>query len=1630
MSRLKKAYKQPRFRYSALAHCVAWANISIQVLFPLAVTFTPTMTARAHNAALPRLSTENTAVATDNNADKNIASFAANAGKFLSSQPDSDATRNFVTGMATAKATQEIQEWLGKYGTARVKLNADKDFSLKDSSLEMLYPIYDTPTDMLFTQGAIHRTDDRTQSNIGFGWRHFSGNDWMAGLNTFIDHDLSRSHTRIGVGAEYWRDYLKLSANGYIRASGWKKSPDIEDYQERPANGWDIRAEGYLPAWPQLGASLMYEQYYGDEVGLFGKDKRQKDPHAISAEVNYTPVPLLTLSAEHKQGKSGQNDTRFGLEVNYRIGEPLEKQLDTDSIRERRVLAGSRYDLVERNNNIVLEYRKAEVIRIALPDRIEGKGGQTVSLGLVVSKATHGLKNVQWEAPSLLAAGGKITGQGNQWQVTLPAYRAGKDNYYAISAVAYDNKGNASKRVQTAVVITGAGMSADRTTLTLDGQSRIQMLANGSAQKPLVLSLRDAEGQPITGMKDQIKTELTFKPAGNIVTRALKSAKSQAQPTLGEITETEAGVYKSVFTTGTQSGEATITVSVDGMSKTVTAELRATMMDVTKSTLSVNETSGDVIADGQKSYTLTLTAVDTDGNPVEGEASRLRFVPQDNSGVTIGTISEIKPGVYSATVSSTRAGNIVVRAFSEQYQLGTLQQTLKFVAGPLDAARSTITLNPDKPVVGGTLTVTWAAKDAYDNPVTGLTPDTPSLTGAAAAGSSVSGWTDNGDGTWIAQISLGTTAGELIVMPKINGQDAAANAAKVTVVADALSSGQSKVSVAADRIKAGESTTVTLVAKDAHGNAISGLSLSASLTGAASEGATVSSWTEKGDGSYVATLTTGGKTGDLHIMPLFNGQPAATDAAQLTVVAGDQAVSNSTLTVKDSVLAVESATELTFSARDQFGNALTDIDTAKLGVSLSGDAASGSSVTGWSHKGNGEYTAILRSGTRAGALNIMPQIDGKNATAKATPINVKAGTVSVDHAEMTVSKTSITVGESVTLTLTMTDKYGNAITGITPETPQFGGDAYNINQQRPSVSQWTDKGNGTYTAVLTAGATGVGELTIMPRVDGSDALKQAVSVTIAAGEMSLVNSTFVADNDAPMIKTTTQLIFTAKDANGNPVRGLKPDAPEISGAASTGTEQPSAGAWTEQSDGTYVTTLTIGSAAGQLVIWPRVNGKDAASQPLLLNVVGNASEANIHDISVNVDNQLADGQSANKVTLTVTDSYGNPLQDQTVTLTLPEGVSSKTGNKVTTNAAGKADIELISTVAGEHKITASVKNSQKTATVKFKADAKTGQASLQVDTAQKAANGNDAFTLTATVEDKHGNPVPGTMVAFNLPRGVTPLNDESTWVKTNDEGKAELRVVSVVAGTYAITATAGNDQTSDAQSITFVADKATATISNIEVIGNRALADGKAKQTYKVTVTDANNNIVKDSEVTLSAEPATLDLEPNGTATTNEQGQAVFTASTTKAAIYTLTAKVNRTDGQVSTKTAESRFVADDKNAVLAVSPERVESLVADGVATATLEITLMSADNPVGGSMWVDIQAPEGVTEDDYQFLPSKADHFVSGKITRKFSTTKPGVYTFTFNTLTYGGYEMQPVTVTINAVEAATEEGEEAIK
>lgn len=329
---------------------------------------------------------------------------ASKLGAFSHSKDKEHHAVMMAKGIAENKVSQVIHEWTRKLGNVQFQLDIDDNFSLKNSQFDLLHPYYETREDLLFSQDSIHRTSERTQMNVGFGWRHFTDYS-MFGSNLFLDYDLSRDHTRAGVGSEYWLNYLKLGANAYIGLTGWKNSPDVEDYDERPANGWDLRVDGWLPEYPQLGSKFVYEQYYGREVGLFGRNQRQKNPHAFTVGMNWTPFPLLTLSTEQRQGKSGENDTRLGVNVRWQFGVPLSQQLNDDTVRHLRSVTGSRYDFIERNNDIVLEYRKQEVITLSLPEQVRGQPGQLVRIAAGI-KSKYVVKDVTWDESALSAGGG------------------------------------------------------------------------------------------------------------------------------------------------------------------------------------------------------------------------------------------------------------------------------------------------------------------------------------------------------------------------------------------------------------------------------------------------------------------------------------------------------------------------------------------------------------------------------------------------------------------------------------------------------------------------------------------------------------------------------------------------------------------------------------------------------------------------------------------------------------------------------------------------------------------------------------------------------------------------------------------------------------------------------------------------------------------------------------------------------------------------------------------------------------------------------------------------------------------------------------------------------------------------
>ncbi|EPC4488026.1 inverse autotransporter beta domain-containing protein [Serratia liquefaciens] len=600
------------------------------------------------------------------------ATLASRTGSFLAGSPSHDAALSLATGAVASKANNELQQWLEQFGTARIRLDVDNDFSLKNSQMDLLLPLWEQKQNLIFAQGSVHRTDERTQSNLGFGLRHFTPT-YMIGGNTFADYDLSRDHARMGSGIEYWRDFLKLSANGYLRLTNWKDTKDFDDYEERPANGWDLRTEAYLPVHPQLGAKLTYEKYYGDEVALFGKDHRQKNPYAITLGVNYTPIPLVTLNLEKRQGKNDENDTRLSIEINYQLGVPWVRQLSGDDVITRRTLSGNRYNLVERNNNIILAYRKKDSIRLNLLPQVKGSAGEKKSLGVRVD-SSNGLKEIQWSAADLFAHNGKIVHNGGlDYQVVLPSYQytsTPNANTYVIQGVALDNKGHSSNRAETQIIVNAPEINQHYSTFTPPDSL---LPADGKSTQELTLTLRDAQQQFVDIPVEAI--EIT----------ASSSEKNRAAA-ISPLKRVSAGVYHINITAGLAEELVTLIPTTGSLRlSSAKVQIRNGTSDATQSSFTIQPK--EIAADNTTTSTLTFTAKDKTGNTLTGLKDQLSFAVTDSLGntptgntVTVSAVSDAGKGVYIATLKGTVADTYSVVPQINGNAINALKDTVKINA--------------------------------------------------------------------------------------------------------------------------------------------------------------------------------------------------------------------------------------------------------------------------------------------------------------------------------------------------------------------------------------------------------------------------------------------------------------------------------------------------------------------------------------------------------------------------------------------------------------------------------------------------------------------------------------------------------------------------------------------------------------------------------------------------------------------------------------------------------------------------------------------------------------------------------------------------------------------------------------
>ena len=1028
----------------------------------------------------------------ENKVEESIAKAVATTGGILSSdnakgKEVSDQLQSMATNMLSNQASNALQQWLGQYGHARVQLGVDKDFSLKSSKYDFLAPLVDRENSLFFLQNSIHRTDDRTQTNVGLGLRYFA-DDYMLGGNTFWDYDISRGHSRAGVGVEYWRNYVKLAANNYFRLSGWKDSKDFNDYDERTANGWDLRAEAYLPAYPQLGAKINYEKYYGDEVALFGRNNLQKDPYAATVGLNYTPIPLLTLGAEHTRGQSNENDTKLSAQLNYRLGVPWAQQIDPRAVNSLRSLAGSRYDFVDRNNNIVLEYKKRETIKISLPQVIEGQAGDKVWVRAdIISKYT--VQDVNWNEVGITANGGSLnTNTLGMVEITLPEYDYNGSNQYPLSAQATDVNQNQSNVATTTVIVKSIPLAQAQLDLTTD---KPNALADGQDQIKATATLLDKNNKPIANQI--VKFEV---PAG--VSLSSVEAKTDAKGQVSVILTSAQVLAGQVIARLQNEPNKTASADFNFIADVATAEVSELVV-----------TKNDSVANGQATNEVKATVKDASGNLLANQ--EVTFTADNGATVVTEKVTTDANGIAITSLTNTKSGTTNVTA--------TINGTNKtvatnFIADVATAEVSELVVTKNDSVANGqdTNEVKATVKDASGNLLANQEVTFTADNGATVVNAKV---TTDANGIAITSLT-NTKAGAVTVTATINGMN---KTAATNFIADITTAEVTELVVTQDGAMANGQATNEV--KATVRNKAGDLLVNQDVIFTADNGATVVREKVTTDASGIAITTlTNIKSGITTVTATTNGT-SKTVATNFIADVATAEVSELVVTQDGAMANGQATNEVKAIVRNASGESLANQE-----VTFTAD--NGATIVTEKVKTDANGIAVTTlTNTKTGIANVTASINGTNKTVATNFI--------ADVATAEVSELVVTQDEAVA--------NGQATNEVKATVRNKAGDLL-ANQE---VTFTADNGATIVTEKVKTDANGIAVTTLTNTKSGTTNVTASINGTsktvatkfIADESTAILSLEIVKDDAASDGKDRNEVKATLVDAHKNPIVGAK-----------------------------------------------------------------------------------------------------------------------------------------------------------------------------------------------------------------------------------------------------------------------------------------------------------------------------------------------------------------------------------------------------------------------------------------------------------------------------------------------------------
>ncbi|MGJ0191755.1 Ig-like domain-containing protein, partial [Pantoea sp. RRHST58] len=1072
----------------------------------------------------------------ENNTDfrQPLAIGARDIGTILSSKAPSAEAANYASQLAFGLINQKVEHWLKTYGNARVSVGMDKKITG-----DFLLPLMDRDNSLLFSQVGMRSQQARNTVNAGLGYRQYVG-DWMLGTNTFYDYDYTGDNRRIGAGVEAWRDYLKLSLNGYYGLSGWHQSvlPAMKDYDERPANGFDLKAAAYLPSMPSLGMSVKYAQYLGSDISLTENtttpDTLKHNPAVLTMGINYTPVPLLTLSARRSFGDA--EDTRLNLIVNYKFGVPLYRQISPDFVDLSRSLAGSKYDFVDRNYSIAMQYRKQTLLRIGLPAHLQVQAADTITLPLTIFRDKYGVKRVDWwVSPDLLAHGAHYkTLSPEALEVIVPANifsgESKTPQTYPIQAIATDNEGNQSNTATTYLevipsekVLTALALSPKTGGLPANNEESYTVTARVSDTRHAALS-----GQPVTFSLDGLLDE-----KGVPGTELTSSDGKQAPRQLTVVTAQDGTAVVTIRSR--IAGKGTITASMNNGNSRSTSVLfnaNATTAKITSVTLQGTKTAK--VADGRSAFRYLVTVRDANGNPVSG----VMVTPAvDSKDVTVhpGAVTDPRGNTTFTLTSTKAAADVTADAKAGSGAAVSADKKVSFTADSGTAKVSALTLITNNAKADGKAAdvARVTVVDANGNPVSRATVNLSATAGAVIAASV----TTDGHGQADATLTS-TKAGAYTVTAKAGSADRG----KTATASFTSDSGTAKVTSVT--LQGAETTKVAdgrsafhylVTVRDANGNPVSGIAVTPA---ADSRDVTVH--------PGAATDTSGTSTFTLTSTKAAEDVTANAKAGSGAAVSADKKVSftadNSTAKVTSVTLQGAETTKVAdgrsafrylVTVKDANGNPVSGIavtpgaDSKDVTVhpGAATDTSGTSTFTLTSTKATADVTANAKAGSGAAVSA------DKKVSFTADSSTAKVVSVTLQGAETA----KVADGRSAFRYLvTVKDANGNPVSGIAI-TP--GADSKDVVAHPGAVTDTSGTSIFTLTSTKAAadvtadakagsGAAVSADKKVSFTADSSTA--KVVSVTLQGGETAKV-----ADG-----RSAFRYLVTVKDANGNPVSGI------------------------------------------------------------------------------------------------------------------------------------------------------------------------------------------------------------------------------------------------------------------------------------------------------------------------------------------------------------------------------------------------------------------------------------------------------------------------------------------------------------